>query len=35
MSPRDFIELCSRLAMTPTITEVDGSSVFCEVAAAF
>ena len=35
MSPRDFTDLCGRLGLTPAITEVDGSSVFCEVVAAF
>ncbi len=31
MSPADFTALCARIGLVPTITEVDGSSVFCEV----
>ena len=28
---KDFEELCARCGVTPTITEVDGSSLFCEI----
>jgi SAM-dependent methyltransferase len=31
MSPEDFEALCERFGLAPTITEVDGSSVFCEL----
>jgi 2-polyprenyl-6-hydroxyphenyl methylase/3-demethylubiquinone-9 3-methyltransferase len=31
MSADDFRGLCSRLGQRPTIQEVDGSSLFCEV----
>lgn len=31
MSPSDFRRLCERLGMDPVITEVDGSSLFCEL----
>jgi len=33
MSPRDFTDLCARVGRTASITEVDGSSVLCEVVA--
>jgi 2-polyprenyl-6-hydroxyphenyl methylase/3-demethylubiquinone-9 3-methyltransferase len=31
MSPMAFRELCDRFGVAPTLTEVDGSSLFCEV----
>jgi ubiquinone/menaquinone biosynthesis C-methylase UbiE len=31
MTPTDFRELCARAGVEPVITEVDGSSVFCEI----
>jgi 2-polyprenyl-6-hydroxyphenyl methylase/3-demethylubiquinone-9 3-methyltransferase len=31
MSPADFGELCAQIGLDPVITEVDGSSVFCEL----
>jgi 2-polyprenyl-6-hydroxyphenyl methylase/3-demethylubiquinone-9 3-methyltransferase len=31
MHPEDFESLCSQIGIVPIITEVDGSSVFCEV----
>jgi ubiquinone/menaquinone biosynthesis C-methylase UbiE len=31
MSPEGFESLCARAGIVPTITEVDGSSVFCEL----
>jgi 2-polyprenyl-6-hydroxyphenyl methylase/3-demethylubiquinone-9 3-methyltransferase len=32
MSPADFKGLCAQIGLVPIITEVDGSSVFCELA---
>jgi ubiquinone/menaquinone biosynthesis C-methylase UbiE len=31
MTPPDFIKLCARTGIEPIITEVDGSSIFCEL----
>jgi 2-polyprenyl-6-hydroxyphenyl methylase/3-demethylubiquinone-9 3-methyltransferase len=33
MNPGDFESLCSRAGVVPNITEVDGSSLFCELLA--
>jgi 2-polyprenyl-6-hydroxyphenyl methylase/3-demethylubiquinone-9 3-methyltransferase len=33
MSPDRFSTLCSAIGLAPTITEVDGSSLFCELVA--
>jgi 2-polyprenyl-6-hydroxyphenyl methylase/3-demethylubiquinone-9 3-methyltransferase len=32
MRPADFEALCREVGVTPVITEVDGSSVFCEIS---
>jgi SAM-dependent methyltransferase len=31
LRPADWMELCGRLGVAPLITEVDGSSLFCEI----
>lgn len=31
MGEKEFRELCEQIGMNPTITEVDGSSIFCEI----
>jgi len=33
IGPEDFKALASKIAVTPVITEVDASSIFCEIAA--
>jgi 2-polyprenyl-6-hydroxyphenyl methylase/3-demethylubiquinone-9 3-methyltransferase len=31
LTPDDFLSLCGQIGVKPEITEVDGSSVFCEI----